>query len=159
MPRRARRASLSTTALRHQLRRQREAVAYGLELLERRTLFSVTVGTNFGGLDNSYTPWGPLDPNGAVGPNYVCQIINTDLAVFTKSGQLVEEHPFSALAAWTKNDPYGPIDPYIVFDPLAQRWVFTAGLTEVYFAVSNSCLLYTSPSPRDGLLSRMPSSA
>ena len=25
--------------------------------------------------------------------------------------------------------------------------------------VTNSCLLYTSPSPRDGLLSRMPSSA
>ena len=25
--------------------------------------------------------------------------------------------------------------------------------------VSNTCLLYTSPSPRDGLLSRMPSSA
>ena len=27
------------------------------------------------------------------------------------------------------------------------------------FAVVNHCLLYTSPSPRDGLLSRMPSSA
>ena len=26
-------------------------------------------------------------------------------------------------------------------------------------AISNPCLLYTSPSPRDGLLSRMPSSA
>ena len=26
-------------------------------------------------------------------------------------------------------------------------------------ALENSCLLYTSPSPRDGLLSRMPSSA
>ena len=26
-------------------------------------------------------------------------------------------------------------------------------------ALANSCLLYTSPSPRDGLLSRMPSSA
>ena len=26
-------------------------------------------------------------------------------------------------------------------------------------AVANPCLLYTSPSPRDGLLSRMPSSA
>ena len=25
--------------------------------------------------------------------------------------------------------------------------------------INNSCLLYTSPSPRDGLLSRMPSSA
>ena len=30
---------------------------------------------------------------------------------------------------------------------------------EVIFRESKSCLLYTSPSPRDGLLSRMPSSA
>ena len=29
----------------------------------------------------------------------------------------------------------------------------------VIYAAANSCLLYTSPSPRDGLLSRMPSSA
>ena len=28
-----------------------------------------------------------------------------------------------------------------------------------YFRTLHSCLLYTSPSPRDGLLSRMPSSA
>ena len=28
-----------------------------------------------------------------------------------------------------------------------------------YHAVFTNCLLYTSPSPRDGLLSRMPSSA
>ena len=27
------------------------------------------------------------------------------------------------------------------------------------FAINRTCLLYTSPSPRDGLLSRMPSSA
>ena len=32
---------------------------------------------------------------------------------------------------------------------LTARWVFT----------QKTCLLYTSPSPRDGLLSRMPSSA
>ena len=32
----------------------------------------------------------------------------------------------------------------------------TAGNTE---ETNNTCLLYTSPSPRDGLLSRMPSSA
>ena len=30
---------------------------------------------------------------------------------------------------------------------------------EIYDHMVNSCLLYTSPSPRDGLLSRMPSSA
>ena len=28
-----------------------------------------------------------------------------------------------------------------------------------FYLVARSCLLYTSPSPRDGLLSRMPSSA
>ena len=30
---------------------------------------------------------------------------------------------------------------------------------ELYEELPNGCLLYTSPSPRDGLLSRMPSSA
>ena len=30
---------------------------------------------------------------------------------------------------------------------------------KINFRPSNTCLLYTSPSPRDGLLSRMPSSA
>ena len=30
---------------------------------------------------------------------------------------------------------------------------------DIMLANRNSCLLYTSPSPRDGLLSRMPSSA
>ena len=32
-------------------------------------------------------------------------------------------------------------------------------LTKIKLEGANSCLLYTSPSPRDGLLSRMPSSA
>ena len=31
--------------------------------------------------------------------------------------------------------------------------------TMLFYAILYSCLLYTSPSPRDGLLSRMPSSA
>ena len=31
--------------------------------------------------------------------------------------------------------------------------------SSIAIATPNSCLLYTSPSPRDGLLSRMPSSA
>ena len=41
---------------------------------------------------------------------------------------------------------------------------FDSNGNEIYYEDSNgywckSCLLYTSPSPRDGLLSRMPSSA
>ena len=35
--------------------------------------------------------------------------------------------------------------------------IFKASVTKV--TTANVCLLYTSPSPRDGLLSRMPSSA
>ena len=34
-----------------------------------------------------------------------------------------------------------------------------ADLGNDVICVDNNCLLYTSPSPRDGLLSRMPSSA
>ena len=37
--------------------------------------------------------------------------------------------------------------------------LFEKGLEELGIALSQDCLLYTSPSPRDGLLSRMPSSA
>ena len=37
-------------------------------------------------------------------------------------------------------------NPYSLPDQLRDEWL-------------NNCLLYTSPSPRDGLLSRMPSSA
>ena len=41
-------------------------------------------------------------------------------------------------------------------------WEKLRDVAETYeraMASNNSCLLYTSPSPRDGLLSRMPSSA
>ena len=37
--------------------------------------------------------------------------------------------------------------------------MYEVGATRMKNAVSSGCLLYTSPSPRDGLLSRMPSSA
>ena len=46
-------------------------------------------------------------------------------------------------------------DPYINVDPGTMS-PFQHG--EV-FVTEDGCLLYTSPSPRDGLLSRMPSSA
>ena len=35
----------------------------------------------------------------------------------------------------------------------------TTAATKKYQQINDNCLLYTSPSPRDGLLSRMPSSA
>ena len=46
---------------------------------------------------------------------------------------------------------------------IALTYIFGIGLTRAHATLAatgvNPCLLYTSPSPRDGLLSRMPSSA
>ena len=43
-------------------------------------------------------------------------------------------------------------------DNVDQWWLYV-GTSVGARDIANSCLLYTSPSPRDGLLSRMPSSA
>ena len=57
-----------------------------------------------------------------------------------------------------------PIDVYLFKDEMSFR-EFTSQANAVFsdrrafFIRSKDCLLYTSPSPRDGLLSRMPSSA
>ena len=50
--------------------------------------------------------------------------------------------------------------PAIIIEPIRMEWHlsdFQLGIIGTAFTIV--CLLYTSPSPRDGLLSRMPSSA
>ena len=55
--------------------------------------------------------------------------------------------------------------PTVVYDTakaiavLRKRDGMTRSDVEEFFSYNVACLLYTSPSPRDGLLSRMPSSA
>ena len=51
--------------------------------------------------------------------------------------------------------------PWFFIGPIAIWWVVIASDPEGLIELSEgfTCLLYTSPSPRDGLLSRMPSSA
>ena len=46
-----------------------------------------------------------------------------------------------------------------VYKPFRYPWCYDAWLTQQRIHWLPDCLLYTSPSPRDGLLSRMPSSA
>ena len=75
----------------------------------------------------------------------------------------------SAITAALQEFPTkGSLDPVIPTDPLIYRFyeimqVYGMPLKDViqeHFGDGiMSCLLYTSPSPRDGLLSRMPSSA
>ena len=46
-----------------------------------------------------------------------------------------------------------------ILDMTSAMSIFHSSLTNKEIIVPEGCLLYTSPSPRDGLLSRMPSSA
>ena len=53
-----------------------------------------------------------------------------------------------------------PVGAYCAFEQIPQHWgVMTLKGKVIVDAKYENCLLYTSPSPRDGLLSRMPSSA
>ena len=55
----------------------------------------------------------------------------------------------------------GAILVFLLFVQGGNSLLFCLGKTEEHrkMLVNSTCLLYTSPSPRDGLLSRMPSSA
>ena len=53
----------------------------------------------------------------------------------------------------------GENDMYIVFKDGHEQEAKSKHIYALQAELRNICLLYTSPSPRDGLLSRMPSSA
>ena len=55
---------------------------------------------------------------------------------------------------------YGTLGAFLTLSSMpCDAWVIEVGLGGRLDATNILCLLYTSPSPRDGLLSRMPSSA
>ena len=80
-----------------------------------------------------------------------CQLGNTGLPED-------QAHESTSITKWTTKT-----ELFVDFTPLVagKAIPFAVHLTdlETAQAVSGDCLLYTSPSPRDGLLSRMPSSA
>ena len=80
--------------------------------------------------------------------------------------QFVDLRPASASGPYLKNDSVisDTSIPTPVQDVISSAVDFTGSvplndLTTVVTELGKACLLYTSPSPRDGLLSRMPSSA
>jgi hypothetical protein len=91
---------------------------------------------NFDGVGNGFTgPAGtftvnaaPPDPNGSVGPNHYVQVVNTDFAVFDKSGTAIYG-PVPINTLWsgfgggceTNNDG----DPVVLYDKIADRWVIS----------------------------------
>jgi hypothetical protein len=87
------------------------------------------VGQGFTGPNGTFTVVSaPPDTNGAVGPNHSVQIVNTDFAIFNKSGTPIYG-PVPINTLWsgfgggcqTNNDG----DPVVVYDRISDRWVIS----------------------------------
>jgi hypothetical protein len=87
------------------------------------------VGQGFTGPAGTFTvDAAPPDPNGDVGPNHYVQTVNTDFAIFDKTGTaLYGPVPINTLWSGfggdceTNNDG----DPIVLYDPIADRWVIS----------------------------------
>ena len=82
-----------------------------------QTTFS---GVGFNGL---YPP----DPNIAVGPNHIVELVNTEIAVFSKTGSIYPGYPKQLNLLWTNlggscsTNDVG--DPIVQYDKLADRFI------------------------------------
>src|SRR5467141_1661758 len=101
-------------------------------VLQARTLTAAApiTATNFDGIGNGVAGFSvnsaPPDTNGDVGPNHYVQTVNTDFAIYNKSGTLLYgPAPINTLwsgfggGCQTNNDG----DPTVVYDRIANRWV------------------------------------
>ncbi len=82
---------------------------------------------NFPGIgENGYIPG---DPNIAVGPNQIVQVVNSDIAVFDKNGNIYSGYPKSLGSIWANLG--GPCatnnagDPVAQYDKLADRFIIS----------------------------------
>jgi hypothetical protein len=101
--------------------------------------------TNFGGIvQDGYIP---PDPNMAVGPTDIVQVVNSAIAVFDKNGNMRSGYPkglsslWSALGGACGRNNAG--DPVVQYDRFADRWLITqlGSVRSPYsecFAVSNT---------------------
>jgi uncharacterized membrane protein len=70
----------------------------------------------------------PPDPNIAVGPNHIVQVVNTEVAVYTKSGTIFSGYPktlgsvFNNLGGGCTGE-WG--DPIVQYDKVADRWLIS----------------------------------
>jgi len=87
------------------------------------------VGTSFEGMNISSACGNclPPDPNGAVGPSHYVQMVNSDIAVYSKTGAtLMAPVAINSLWSVTPNSEcftHNNGDPIVLYDQLADRWL------------------------------------
>jgi len=86
-------------------------------------------GVHFDGLGaNGSTADGPSDSNIAVGPTEIVQMVNSEYAVYDKSGDIFPGYPKRSASIWAAIG--GPCaadggDPIVQYDRLADRWLLS----------------------------------
>ena len=106
-----------------------------VERLEHRNLLSVSIGTQFGGINENMASWYPLQINAAAGPNYVVDVAGGDVAIFSHSGQLIQNKPITNFTGGSGDNPT------VVYDPTVAgggRYIICSGVSTVYFGISNT---------------------
>src|SRR5260370_33333968 len=110
------------------------------------------IGQGFSGPHGTFSVGAaPPDPNGTVGPNHYVEIVNTDFAVFNKSGTpLYGPVPINTLwsgfggLCQTNNDG----DPDVSYDQIADRWLISQFALGT--ATFNECVAVSqTPDPTD----------
>ena len=84
---------------------------------------SPTPATTFQALTDNNTSL-PPDTHGAVGPNHVMTVLNTQYRIQTRSGQTVST--VSDDTFWASLNSPSAFDPKILYDPYNSRWMMTA---------------------------------
>lgn len=100
------------------------------------------IGRGFDGPTGQDTFWWPNDPNAAVGPNHIVQIINGLYRVYDKNGTLLLNRHIDELFT-NINPSVATLDPNITYDDIAGRWIIEANgsgtdITNAYLAVSDA---------------------
>jgi fibronectin type 3 domain-containing protein len=105
-------------------------------------LAQTQIGAGFDGLKGTDTWWSPNDPNAAVGPNHVVQIINGVYCVYDKKGATLLTSHVDYLFT-NINSSVSTLDPNITYDDIAGRWIIEANgsssdIVNAYLAVSDT---------------------
>ena len=123
--------------------------------LQTETLPQVgaTIGVSFDGI--AKTGWIPPDNNLAVGPNHIGTIVNTSVAVYSKTGTLLSGPTniptiFAAIGGLCGNDYV--VDPIMLYDRPADRWVI-AGIGLDYVSSYGECVAVSTTNDPTGAYS------
>jgi autotransporter-associated beta strand protein len=108
------------------------------ELLERRNLLTVSLGAQFGGMNENEASWYPLQITAAEGPHYVVDVAGGQMAIYTTSGQFLENQPMTAYFGGSGGNGDNPT---VVYDPTVAgggRYIVCNGVSTVYFGISKT---------------------